>query len=90
MRKVVSGLALLCCALTLACFLHCGFAGIVPPYPDPTPEQAEHERYHLAVSGHLMTAAGLSFVALLATGLIAVVLTVVGKWRSRTVDSHEG
>ena len=53
MSKIVAGLFLLAVALSLAFFGHALATGIAVPYPDPTPEQAAHERYHRAISDPL-------------------------------------
>ncbi len=70
MLKVTLGLLILSIALVVAFFAHAFAAGILLPYPDPTPAQAAHERFHQPISMTLFLAAGASFAACLVSALI--------------------
>ena len=64
---VLMAFALLLSAVVMA---HGLMTGIAVPYPDPTPEQAAHVKYHSAVSDSLFLAAGLAWSV--AVGVTAI------------------
>lgn len=80
MWKVAAGLLVLAVVLSVAFMGHGLATGIVPPYPDPTPEQAAYVRYHKGISMPLFLASG---VAWLATGVVTVASVVRWLFRSR-------
>ena len=70
MSKVTLGMLLLSLALVVAFFAHGLATGIVLPYPDPTPAQAAHERFHQLISSALFLGAGGSLAACVLSCLI--------------------
>lgn len=78
MLKVVVGLLSLALLLLAAFLAHGVGTGIAVPYPDPTPEQAAYERYHLGISQPLFLVTG---AAWLAAGVTAAVC--IGRWLLR-------
>jgi len=74
-RKVAVGLIVLAGLLTAVGMVHGVATGIGVPYPDPTPDQAAYERYHLGISKPLFLASG---VAWLLAGACAA--ACAGRW----------
>ncbi len=81
MLKVTLGLLILSIALVVALFAHAFATGIILPYPDPTPAQAAHERFHHPISMALFTAAGASFAACLVSALFWAGLALIRRLR---------
>jgi hypothetical protein len=81
MLKVTLGLLILSIALVVAFFAHAFAAGIILPYPDPTPAQAAHERFHHPISMALFLAAGASFAAWLVSALFWAGLALIRRLR---------
>jgi multisubunit Na+/H+ antiporter MnhC subunit len=77
MWKVTLGLLLVSLALAVAFFAHGMVTGTDLPYPDPTPTQAAHERFHRPIGTALFLAAGISFVACLASGVVTVCINLL-------------
>lgn len=75
MWKVAGGLLALAALLSATWMAHAVATGIAIPYPDPTPELAAYERFHLGISNPLLFCA---VVAWLVAGVAAAVCT--GRW----------
>ena len=80
MWKFTAGLLTIAVVLTLAIMVHGVGSGIVPPYPDPTPAQAAHSRYHEAVGAGLCIAAAIAWLVAIA---VAAGTLIVSAWRIR-------
>lgn len=78
MWKVVVGILALAITLSAIFMAHAVATGIGVPYPDPTPELAAYERFHLGISKPLFLIAG---AAWLVVGVAATVC--VGRWLLR-------
>ncbi len=83
MWKVVVGLLALAALLSAIFMAHVIATGIGVPYPDPTPEQAAYERFHLRIGQPLFLAAG---AAWLVAGVAAAVC--MGRWLLRRRPSE--
>ena len=81
MLKVSLGLLILSVALVVGFFGHAFVAGIFVPYPDPTPAQAAHERFHHPISMALFLAAGASFAACLVSAPVWAGLALIRRLR---------
>lgn len=62
MWKITFGLLLLSVMLSAFCIGHAMGTGVAIPYPDPTPEQAAYEKYHLKINGTLFKVAACSWL----------------------------
>jgi ABC-type Fe3+ transport system permease subunit len=81
MLKITLGLLALSIAMVGAFFAHAFAAGILVPYPDPTPAQAAHERFHQPISMTLFLAAAASFAACLVSGLFWICVEIIRRLR---------
>lgn len=79
MWKVVVGLLALAITLSAIFMAHAVATGIGVPYPDPTPELAAYERFHLGISNPLLA---ITAMAWLVAGVASAVC--VGRWLLRS------
>ena len=70
MWKVALGLLVFAFFLSTVVMAHGVMTGIAVPYPDPTPEQAAHVKYHMAISETLFLVAGSAWSV--AVGFVAI------------------